>query len=268
MLHLDFTGPHYPYIVPEPFASAVRVEDLPPWPNLAVRDEPERVTLWRRWFGVEDLGWDTWAKALQYNLGYIAQIDYEVGRVLNSLDTLGMADNTLVIYMSDHGEMVGERGLLDKGPGSYDALYRVPLIMRLPGLIKAGTVCDSLVQSVDIFPTLMEMANITVEQELDGWSILSTLSGNEPRESVFCQYHAAGWGETPLRIIRTREWKYGYSAGDKGELYNLIDDPAETRNLIGAPHVNDVTKQLQIELLQWMEKSKDPMFAGARIILK
>lgn len=267
MIHADFSGPHYPYIVPEEFASLVDPDDLEQWANFTVREEPERIKLWRRWFGVEGVSWEHWAKALQYNLGCVAMIDHQVGRLLDTLDELGLAENTLVIYTSDHGEMVGERGLLDKGPGGYDALYRVPLVVRWPRRIRPGTNCDSLVQNLDVYPTVLEAADIPVESEIDGFSLLSTLDGNEHRDSIFSQYHAAGWGETPLRIVRTKQWKLVYSGGDLGECYNMAEDPDEIHNLMGTDTGEEALPELRAKMLEWMERTEDPMLGGARRVL-
>lgn len=267
MLHVDYSGPHYPYIVPEPFASLVDPGDLEPWPNLNHRDEPERIKLWRRWFGVEGVGWEHWSRALQYNLGAIAEIDHGVGRMLAALDELGLADNTVVVYMADHGEMVGERGLLDKGPGAYDALYRVPLVIRFPGRIAAGTRCDALVQNFDLYPTILELAGLEITSTIDSRSLLGTLAGENVRDSVYCEYHATGWSDTPLRILRTQEWKFVYSGGDLGELYNMAEDPHEMQNLIHTDRGKQVLPELRRRMLAWMEQTEDPMLAGAKRLL-
>lgn len=267
MLHVDYSGPHYPYIVAEPFASLVDPDELEPWPNFHVRDEPERIKLWRRWFGVEGIGWEHWARALQYNLGAIAEIDHGVGRILSALDELGLAENTVVIYTADHGEMVGERGLLDKGPGGYDALYRVPLVMRYPDRIAPGTRCEALVQNFDLYPTLLEIAGVEVTSTIDSRSLFASLAGENVRDSVFCEYHAHAWSETPLRILRTPEWKLVYSGGDLGELYNMAEDPHEMNNLIHTDRAKEVLPELREKMLAWMERTEDPMLAGAKRLL-
>ena len=120
----------------------------------------------------------------------IEQVDTEVGRMLKTLDELGMADNTIVIYMSDHGDMLGDHGIYEKGPYFYDCLTRVPLIIRWPRKGKAGLKVNALVELVDLAPTIMDIAGLTTPAGMQGRSLVPLLTGasSEHRDSVYMEY--------------------------------------------------------------------------------
>jgi arylsulfatase len=167
----------------------------------------------------------------------IEQIDTEVGRMMKSLDELGMADNTIVTYMSDHGDMLGDHGIYEKGPYFYDCLSRVPLIIRWPGKYKAGLKIDALVELVDIAPTLMEAAGLTIPAGMQGKTLTPMLTGaaTKDRESVYMEYYnaVAKCDPTPMATcVRTDNRKIAYwQTLGTGELYDLPKDPGEFVNL-------------------------------------
>lgn len=170
-----------------------------------------------------------------YEGGYdseIATVDAEVGRLVDALRDRGSLDETLVVAIADHGESLGEHGEDEHGVFLYDAVLRVPWIMRGPG-VKRGHVVSEQVRGVDLFPTILEAAAIERPGDLDGESVWGIAGGGTRgavppsyAESYYPRFHY-GWSE--LRSIRAD----GFKAIDapKSELYNLRDDPAEQRNL-------------------------------------
>ena len=173
----------------------------------------------------------------------IELIDDNVGRMLAALERTGQADNTLVIFTSDHGEMLGDHGLLLKGCRFYEGLVHVPLILRWPGQIPAGATTDALVELTDLAPTLLDAAGGDVPRHMAGRSLLPLLRGTttEHRDAVRCEYYEAlsmapgdraGWSNSRATMIRDRRYKLAvYHGHPIGELFDLEHDPHEHDNL-------------------------------------
>jgi len=164
-------------------------------------------------------------------------IDHEVGRILSALDETGQRNNTLVIFMSDHGEMLGDHGIYFKGPHFYDEALRVPLILRWPGKFAADHRVDGLTELIDLAPTLLEAAGIEPPPDrLQGRSLFPHLTAeadpSHHRDAVFCEYYNA-WahGDAYATMIRTETEKLvRYHGTDQGEYYDLAEDPDEFEN--------------------------------------
>jgi arylsulfatase A-like enzyme len=178
---------------------------------------------------------------------YCAQIeliDDQVGRMLDALEASGQRENTIVIFTSDHGEMLGDHGLLWKGCRFYEALVHVPLILSWPGHWQAGIRSSALVELTDIVPTLYEAIGMDVPANVQGKSLLPILTGQAPpdvhRDFVRCEYHDAL--DRPLashaNMLYDGRWKLVVYHGQRvGELYDLQEDPHEYRNLWDDPNV-------------------------------
>ena len=172
----------------------------------------------------------------------IELIDDQVGRMLDALHDSGQADDTLVIFTSDHGEMLGDHGLIQKGCRFYEGLVRVPLILAWPGTIRAGLVSDALVELTDLAPTLLEAARAPVPEWMQGRSLLPIGSGAVPldqhRDAVWCEYFDALDAPDATRATMYRERRYKlvvYHGHGLGELYDLERDPGEFDNLWDSP---------------------------------
>jgi arylsulfatase A-like enzyme len=195
----------------------------------------------------------------------IEQIDVAVGAMLDALEESGQAGNTIVIFMSDHGEMLGDHGIYLKGPYFYDCLTRVPLIVRWPGYFKKAIKVDALVELIDLAPTLLEAAGIPVEVGMQGRSLMGLLTGNtsEHRSSVYCEYlDAQALYDVPpiCSSVRTDQYKVAYYRQiAAGELYDLHGDPGETRNLWTSVHHTDVKEHMMKLLVDSMLGTTDPL---------
>ena len=172
----------------------------------------------------------------------IELIDDQVGRVLDALRDSGQADDTLVIFTSDHGEMLGDHGLIQKGCRFYEGLVRVPLILAWPGSIGAGLVSDALVELTDLAPTLLEAAGAAVPEWMQGRSLLPLAGGaadpRHHRDAVLCEYFDALDSPDATRATMYRERRYKltvYHGHGLGELYDLERDPGEFDNLWDDP---------------------------------
>lgn len=214
----------------------------------------------------------------------IASVDESVGRILGLLDELKLAENTVVIFSSDNGGVGGysregikkagditDNAPLRGGKGMlYEGGIRVPYIFRWPGKIAEGTSCDQPINSVDLFPTLLDLASATAPEKypLDGISyvsLLNTGSKTAPkREAIYWHfpgYLGAGvgnWRTTPVSVIRLGDWKLlEFLEDGKLELYNLRQDVGEKRNLAG--EMPDKVKELHTRLRSWRQEIKAPM---------
>lgn len=175
-------------------------------------------------------------------------IDHEFGRLLDYLQAAGLRENTIVIYMSDHGEMLGDHGLLLKGCRFYEGLARVPLLISWPGQIKAQR-SDALVELLDIAPTLYELLGMEVPAWTQGRSLAEGLRSRlgQHREFVRCEYYAATNypDETHATMYRDRRWKLvSYHRKQICELYDLAADPWEHHDLSADPAFADIKWEL------------------------
>lgn len=183
----------------------------------------------------------------------IAGVDAAVGRILDELKTLGLADNTVILFASDNGYYYGEHGLNTKFY-LHEESIRVPLIVmdpRLPG--RAGASVDALTANIDLAPTLLGLADLSPPDVMQGRSLLPLLRGEKPapwREAVLCE-NLAKERRPMCDAIRTRDWKYiAYFETDplQEELYHLAEDPREQRNLAAAPEHQAIKQKLARQL--------------------
>jgi arylsulfatase A-like enzyme len=181
--------------------------------------------------------------------GMISLIDHNVGRILTALDDLGYADNTLVVYTTDHGDMLGNHGLYLKGPTPYEDLMRVTLVARGPGVAK-DKVVNEPVSTLDLAATFYESAGVSPPFELQGRSLTGLLAGKSaPRDTAYSEWHVhpsrCGVG-LQLRTVRTRTHKCTFELGSgAGELYDLKNDPGEMDNLFDDAGYAKVKKELE-----------------------
>lgn len=197
------------------------------------------------------------------NYAMIALVDREVGRILDALDASGLAENTLVVFTSDHGEMLGDHAIMLKGPMMYDAVTRVPLLMRWPRRIAAGTRREQIVQWIDLPATYLDAARVPPMPAVQGESLLplvGTDASSGWRDWALCEYRDSCISdEAPVMttMLRKGGWKlvvwHGDSASGRameGELYDLVNDPLELTNLYNDDGLADVRREMKLALLE------------------
>ncbi|NQT89049.1 sulfatase-like hydrolase/transferase, partial [bacterium] len=194
--------------------------------------------------------------------GYFAAVtamDNNIGRILDRLDALGLAENTLVVFTSDNGFSCGHHGFWGKGNGTnprnmYENSIKVPHVMRHPGCVPAGRVVDAMVSAYDFMPTLLDYLGLPIPttQNLPGRSVAplwrgESSDGND-RVVIYDEYG-------PVRMIRTRDWKYTQRYPDgPNELYDLVHDPDERHNLIDNPAQQARIADLRAQMDAWFAK--------------
>lgn len=197
---------------------------------------------------------------LRCYLGLVTMVDALFGRVLEALDRLGLAQNTLVLFTADHGDMQGAHGMADKSiSGYYEEILRVPLLMRYPGHVPPGSVIGSAASSVDLMPTLLDFAGLPIPAGRQGHSLRSVLEGREKREfdAAYCE-RGLGNDKRFSRMVRTAEAKYAWFGDGRAELFALKDDPYELRNVADDRSYSALRKELHSMLIRQAGKTNDP----------
>ncbi len=254
--------PHLACRPPEPYASMYRPADIPPWPGFAdsLEGKPRMQRQMRATWGVEGMSWDEWSPVVARYLGVISLLDSQIGRVLEALDRLGIADDTLVIYSADHGDLCGSHGMADKHYIMYDDVVRVPLMMRWPRAIPAGSTIDGFISNaVDFPPTLCEVAGADIPEQFQGISLLDAACNGAPidREDIFASYSGNQFGSYTQRMVRNHRWKYVWNATAEDELYDMQADPGELYNRAPDPANADMLTDMRRRLVSWMEQTGD-----------
>jgi uncharacterized sulfatase len=191
-------------------------------------------------------------QARECKLAYYAAIsfvDAQIGRLIDAIDSLGLADNTIIVFWSDHGYHLGEHGLWFK-QSCFEESAKSPFIISVPGLKTAGKICRKTVELVDIYPTLAELTGLTAPDGLEGYS-LAPLLKNTAAKWDHPAYTQVQRGETPGHSVRTEKWRYTeWGFGKNGsELYDETNDPGEQKNLAADARYADVVKEMK-ELLK------------------
>ena len=205
-----------------------------------------------------------WRQYIAHYHGLNAHIDTEVGRLLRGLDQRGLSDDTLVIFMSDHGEMMGSHHMAHKGPYMYEDVYAIPFIARWPGHIEAGRTATGLFSTVDFAATLGALSGVGVDggAGLDQAAMLAD-GGPGSRDSIFAEFYGQGSeaerGLMAIKSVRTDRWKYNVYLSDRSELYDLAADPHELNNLIDRPEHADTRGQLGARIVHWLRDTEDPL---------
>ncbi len=245
-----FYKPHCPWITPSKYFDMYNMEQmkLPPINEETPKNYPElALASTRPWpyFGLNT------QQARECKLAYYAAIsfvDAQVGRLLNAVDSLGLRDNTIIVFWSDHGYQLGEHGLWFK-QSLFEEASKSPLIIAVPGAKPAGKTCHRIVEFVDIYPTLAELTGLTPPSDLQGYSLFPLLQNPESawEHPAFTQVQR---GKVPGHTIRTEQWRYTeWDFGKMGtELYNESIDPNELHNLVADQKYSKVVTKMK-ELL-------------------
>jgi len=270
-LALSTLAPHDPYIVPE---EVYRRYDpaLIPQPASFHDDLADRPAIYRRIQQVWDnLGWEDFARATASYYAFCSLIDDQVGRVMNALQAMGQLDNTLVVYVSDHGDYMGDHRLLLKGIPAFEAAYRVPLVLAGPGVPQGRTVAQR-VNHLDLAASILPLLGLDArESEADqsdypvpGRSLLPLLADGPQAQAEqaswssqhFAECHGQRFHYTQ-RIVWWEQYKYVFNGFDRDELYDLDSDPHELHNLAQEPAMRPLIEDLATRMWQVMHATGD-----------
>jgi arylsulfatase len=254
-LFVGFPNPHNPFEPPEPYASLYNPSEMP-LPESFHSDlsqKPPHQAKYKvegRPSNYENLDKESLQRVIAYYYASITMIDDQVGKIMNSLSQYKLMEDTLIVFVSDHGELLGHHGMLQKPKDEYPMLYdvslRVPLIIRSPSPeASRGHLVEDSIELIDIFPTIVKELGIDSPSELQGQGLNSDLYG-EPspkRSNIFSEIGA-------VKMLREKDWKLIHYPGQEyGELYALDQDPDEMNNLYSNPDYREQRARLQSILL-------------------
>lgn len=253
-LTVSMTHPHDPYTIPREYWDLYRDEDIPlPSVEIAQGEQDPHsqrllkvIDLWGQKMPEEKV-----RAARRAYFGACSYVDAQIGALLRTLEDCNLSDDTLIVFSSDHGDMLGERGLWYKMHW-FEMAARVPLLVHAPRRFAPRRVGES-VSTVDLLPTLVELAGGQVEPgvDLDGRSLLPHLQGVGGHDEVIGEYTAEGT-VSPLMMIRRGDFKFIYSEQDPCLLFDVKNDPRELENLMDSPaHANRVRDLLGEARARW-----------------
>ena len=286
-LWVSFPDPHEPWVCPRSYFEEMEDQvQLPPWRPNEFNDgtAPERNRALYEMLGVRSEEIDDLRGLLAAYYGMVRFLDDGVGEILDALERTGLRENTIVVFCSDHGDLMGEHRMQCKGGVFYDALVRVPLIVSWPGRLPQGERDSSMVNLIDVLPTLLHLQGMETPASVQG-DPLPTVTPAPPRDAAFSEYGAGGplfhmadlkklpephgrstliqtlrWREAEGRrkMVRTADWKYVHDPlGDLDELYDLAADPWELRNVAGDPAHGAVLAEMRLRLADWSIRTED-----------
>lgn len=293
-LWLSFPEPHNPYQVPEPYFSMFPPESLPPTlSDESALDAKGFKFQWLRHIG--ETAFPDYAEQLPRAranyFGMLRLIDDQVRRFFTFLDSQQLRENTLVIFLSDHGDYVGEYGLVRKGAELPDVLTRIPFLVVGPGVVEAKEPHPAHISIVDIMPTICEVIGVDIPHGVQGRSLWPLLAGQDYPAQEFASAYAEhgfgglhytaeddfdpnedglnptvyfdelnGWSQSgSMRMVRKDDWKLIFDMQGRGQLYHLSDDPVELNNLYGHPECAEVQAEMMAELMTWILRAQDPL---------
>ncbi|MGB7322570.1 MAG: sulfatase-like hydrolase/transferase [Albidovulum sp.] len=248
MLTVSFTNPHPPYKVPKKYWEMYKDADLPlpEYPDDMDEKYSEFDHALRRWHGLHIRGAEIRdpKNLIAMRRGFAAlahYVDDKIGELLEVLEENGLRDDTIIVVTSDHGEMLGEKGLIQKR-SLYEWSSRIPLFIDIPGA--APCQIDTPVSLLDVPATLIDIAGQIPAQPLEGRSLLKAVNGADLEVvPVISEYHGEGIMR-PSFMVRLGDWKYHYCHGSDPQLFNLREDPHEWINRAGDPHCRDIEAKL------------------------
>jgi arylsulfatase A-like enzyme len=251
-LFLSWGPPHDPYIAPEKYKKMYK---------------PDKLKL------RENVFWGQDGARTDYHSYYaaITSLDWNMGRLMEAVDKLGIADNTIVVFTSDHGDMLHSLGLLQKQL-PYEESINVPFIVRFPQKINADRKTDLLLGSPDIMPTLLSLMGVEIPKTVEGKDLSPFILGNatEPEpDSVLievisaCGRYQDRIGMRAWRGVRTKRYTFARFHDEDWLLFDNKFDPYQKRNLIYNSEYKPLRDELNAKLDQWLRKTNDPFLPGS-----
>lgn len=287
-LTLNYQDPHPYFTAPEPYASLFSPDQFELPENFRrepVEGEPNRLEVWREHSNSRCASEEDFKKAMAMYCGQIRYVDDQVGRVFQTLEEQGILEETIVLFWSDHGEFIGDYGVTHKMAAFYDSMVRIPMILWDPsGRISPGTNTD-IVESMDVFATVLDLCGVEQPEGSRAYSLLQ--DDYQPRTDAYAE---GGMLIAPPKkaipgvslvaphpptqfgsgsMLRTKKWKLCSHSHDCWELYDLENDPCETRNLYADPLYASILQELTVRLTRRMmcagqapEHLPRPVFKG------
>lgn len=273
-LRVDFWGPHQPFFPTQEFLDLYRPEEIEPYPtfNSRLEDKPRVMKMEAsRPLGDGEyirypnpLPWTEWQQILIHCYAHISMLDEAGGMIVDKIRELGLDENTLIIWSTDHGDALAcQGGHFDKDSHMAQEVMRIPLAMNWKGKIRPGLRDNHPVFTCDIPATIMDAAGTGFGNPIDGKSLLPLAEEEKDvdwRPRLMCETYGHGYGVTIIaRMLVEGDYKYVCNKKDMDELYNLKEDPYEMKNLARLPEYGEKVLQMRALLKEEQKKAKDPV---------
>lgn len=301
-LHISYLKPHRPYLAPEPYNRLYHPDDVPDFKRASSPEEEASQHPFLAFQLEKNLNSGYYSASIYPRdeksvrqlratyYGLITEVDENIGRIINLLKETGQYENTVIVFTSDHGVQLGDHYLLGQGP-YFDQTFHVPLIIRAPDgkrQQQRGCVIDAFTESIDIFPTIMDMFGADIPIQCDGRSLVPFLIGETPekfRTEVHWEYDFRYSGYLPpvkgpgidldecsLNVIRDEHYKYVHFAAMPQLLFDLKKDPEELHNLAEDSTYTAIVLKYAQKMLSWRmandERTLTYMLVGPKGVVK
>ncbi|CAN7236438.1 sulfatase-like hydrolase/transferase [Paenibacillus sp. LjRoot153] len=278
-LWASFFDPHPPYLVPEPWDKMYDPDALtipgivegehqhnPPHFKMTQEESPDFSAYRESGYNMHGFSSHLHTKEqMKQNVatyyGMISLMDKYIGQILDGLDRLGLAENTIVVFTSDHGHFFGQHGLKTKGAFHYEDLIKIPFIVRYPGEVPAGVTSEAMQSLVDLAPTLLSLADLPVPRAMTGIDQSSVWTGEKPmaRDHILCENHHEATTIHLKTYVNERYKLTVYYNQSYGELFDLQEDPQEICNLWHVPEYSALKAELMQQFI-WAQLGIEPMW--------
>ncbi len=277
-MRLSLLDPHSPYQPIDQYHGLLKPEaiDLPNSYEVDYDHKPKLQAFFHKARGFEHLSAEDYKLAKSCYLGLIQHNDDRIARVMAKLKQIGIYDETLIVFCSDHGAMMGEQGCLEKWGHMYEPVAKIPLLFKFPNGEHAGTCLDDFVENVDILPTVLDVIGSPLPTGIHGMSLMPRVRGAvaRHRDHAICSYMSCGLMDEPATMLRFGPWKVTFYPSPsrleqslpvdhflrngplfdhdhpRGELYNLDLDPGEVNNLFGLGAYDPILQEAKAILEQ------------------
>lgn len=258
---VQYWDPHGPHLISDDFYGATDRTKITSWGNFPddLSDKPRRVKRERDdFYRLHPRTEDEVVAYIGYYCDHVAMLDHEIGRILDHVDRSGLAEDTLVVFTSDHGDMTGAHGgLIDKGL-PYQEAMRVPLTFSHPSL-QAGR-RETLALNMDILPTALSLLGVSyAPRQAEDLSAEVLGDGGKGRDYLLAEYHGLRFLYSQRILVSRDDFKYIFSPGDMDELYDLGSDPGEMRNLAAEACYAEVLARMRSALIDETARYQDPL---------
>ena len=282
ILYINFLEPHMPFFGPLDNLYSPDEVILPGnFNDVAAEEDPLYHRL--KWEGDQRQYGNTeeeFRELIAKYWGLVTQVDMSVGAILDKLESLGLAENTIVVYTSDHGDMMGAHRMVAKGV-MYEEAVRIPFLLKDPRMKTSASMIRERVSQIDIVPTLLDLMGHEVPEYLQGKSLVPALEKDEfPAEDIFIEwnshldYRVREWADREITeadsvllaanpsirtVISKEGMKLSLSNRDKSQLFDLVNDPLETSNLFYQEEYKETIRELANKIREWQEVTNDTL---------
>lgn len=258
-LAVGLVRPHVPLIAPENCFEPYPFEEME-LPEYVIGDNVPKAALRNQNRNRQKMNESQKKKAISAYMASVRFMDQQVGRLLNALDRLNVRDETIVVFISDHGYNLGEHDCWSKH-SLWEGVARIPMIISYPGNnTQHGTECESISELIDLYPTLVELCGLSEKQPkiLQGESLAGIVKGEKQKRKKNIAYTLTNRNAASIRTERWRYNRWGENAeGTNEELYDHENDPEEFVNLVGDKNYEKVLKEMRIEFEKTREKTRN-----------